>query len=694
MKLNSIALSDYGPVKEFSFRPGGFDLIYGANETGKTAIVEALSYALFGRDVRGLRYGKPQTIAIEGESSQKKFRLPSKKTDPIMLKGEITNLLYVQASETSLYKEETGSRFWDSVKLIMSKVGQKIPFSRLGEKVLENAGMTAKGRWKESRQKIINDEAERIKKLEEFLRELEKIEQMKLQYAKKNAEYEKLAREIDAMKSASKYYDFKKLSDLYVRYQDKKNELAGYKRYEQKYYDEWQKLEAERAAKSSVTQRLKDDERMLGDLQKQLDTLARTEQIIGDLDLRSYIAGTGRLPRQPSMFYALLAFLLGMAVLFLKFKFGFSIIWPVVVIALSLALFFKYQFDQFRVRRFQISEEAWLNKAKAVFPDLKTLAELRSRLETAERERVRCETLLAEKKQTREEIGSAGTLQALEERIDELRSITGLAELEQLKEKVRSGAQLKAGLEGIKVSIESLLHNREESAWKRLIDEKKCDPPEIPVDEARFDEKIAAFEKLKTSIDAAKQQIAVFEESRYKVYNVNDAGQALQELRRLKRDLDNGELEQRAALKAFEILNEMSGELDDFIDEIMAAGDSNVSRYFARVTEKYKQVKVVEREFVVVREDGREFSAGSLSSGAQDQLLLCFRMAAIKKLFPDGCFLILDDAFIFADWQRRRRLAELVREFSQQGNQVIYLTSDDHTRDSFKEFGAKVTEIS
>ncbi len=693
MKLSSIALSGYGPIKEFSLKPGGFDLIYGANETGKTAIVEALSYALFGRDVRGLRYGKPQAINIEGESSQKKFKLPSKKADPIMLKGEIANLLYVQASETSLYREETGTRFWDSVKLMMSNVGQKIPFTRLSEKVLENAGMTAKGRWKESRQKSLNDKAERRKKLEEFLRELEKIEESKLGYAMKNTEFEKLAREIDALRSARKYYDFKKLSDLYARYQDNKNELAGYRRYDQKYYDEWQKLEAEKAAKSSVTQKLKDDGHMLDDLQKQLDALARTKQIIIDLDLKSYIAGEGRSPRKPSMFYALLAFLLGMAVLFLKFKFGFSYVYPAGCIALSLGLFFKYQFDLYRTRRFQIGEEEWLNKAKAVFPNLKTLAELKSRLEMVAKERVRCETLLAEKKQTREEIGSTGTLQALEERIEELRSITGFAELEQLKVKAETTTRLKADLEGIKVSIESLLHNREEQVWKRLIDEKKCDPPEIPVNEAQYDEKIAAYEKLKTGIDETKQQIAVFEESRYKVYDVNDASQALQELRRLKLDLDASELEQRAALKAFEILNEMSGELDDFIDEIMTEGDSNVNRYFARVTEKYRQVKVVEREFVVVREDGQEFNAGSLSSGAQDQLLLCFRMAAIKRLFPDGCFLILDDAFLFADWQRRRRLAELIREFSRQGNQVIYLTSDDHTRDLFKEFGARVIEI-
>jgi hypothetical protein len=694
MKLKSITLGDYGPVKEFSLNPGGFDLIYGANEAGKTAIVEALSYALFSRDVRGLRYGKPLAITVEGEVAQKKFSLPSRKTDPIMLKGEIASLLYVQASETSLYKEETGSRFWDSVKLMMSNVGQKIPFTRLGEKVLENAGMTGKGRWKESRQKAINDKAERIEKLEEFLRELEKIERMKLLYTRKKTEFEKLAREIEALKSARKYYDYRKLSDLYARYQDKKNELAGYTRYDPKYYDEWQKLEAERAARSSVNQKLKDDEHLLGDLQKQLDALARTEQIIVDLNLRSYVAGAGRLPRQPSIFYALLTFLLGIALLFLKFRFGFSIIYPAVVIALCLVLFFKYQFDLYRVRRFQISEEEWLNKARAVFPDLKTLAELKSRLETVENERVRCETRFSEKKQTREEIGSAGAVQALEKRIDELRSITGLAELVQLKEKTGSRARLKADLEGIKVSIESLLHNREESAWKRLIDEKKCNPPEIPVDEASYDGKMAAFEKVKTSVDSAKQQIAVFEESHYKMYDVNDAGEALHELRQLKQDLDNSELEQRAALKAFEILNEMSDELDDFIDEIMTAGDSNVSRYFARVTEKYKQVKVVDRELIAVGEDGQEFSAGSLSSGAQDQLLLCFRMAAIQKLIPDGSFLILDDAFIFADWQRRRRLAELVREFSRQGNQVIYLTSDDHTRDLFKEFGAKITEIS
>ena len=96
---------------------------------------------------------------------------------------------------------------------------------------------------------------------------------------------------------------------------------------------------------------------------------------------------------------------------------------------------------------------------------------------------------------------------------------------------------------------------------------------------------------------------------------------------------------------------------------------------------------------MVVDKESNRYGLENLSSGTQDQLLLCFRMAALREVYPNGAFLILDDAFIFADWQRRKRLAQLLKKFAEQGNQVIYLTSDDHTRDLFADLGAKIRSL-
>jgi uncharacterized protein YhaN len=122
-------------------------------------------------------------------------------------------------------------------------------------------------------------------------------------------------------------------------------------------------------------------------------------------------------------------------------------------------------------------------------------------------------------------------------------------------------------------------------------------------------------------------------------------------------------------------------------------GEDSLSQYFRFVTERYGRVSVEKRDFAVTDLSGKKYDVEELSSGARDQLLLCFRIAALRKVYPEGAFLVLDDAFIFADWHRRERLAQLVKQFVEQGNQVIYLTSDNHTRDLFAGFGANITTL-
>ncbi len=171
-----------------------------------------------------------------------------------------------------------------------------------------------------------------------------------------------------------------------------------------------------------------------------------------------------------------------------------------------------------------------------------------------------------------------------------------------------------------------------------------------------------------------------------------DEKDVLKEINELEDRLKNYCLELEAVKRATDILNQMSNELDTFLEDLLA-GDNSLSAYFEFVTQRYQKVKIHDQDFVVVDNQGQELPVEVLSSGARDQLLICFRFSALRKIFTDGAFLILDDAFIFADWERRRRLAELLKKTVEEGNQVFYFTSDKHSRDLIAEFGAKIITL-
>ncbi|OGO16867.1 MAG: hypothetical protein A2Z14_07840 [Chloroflexi bacterium RBG_16_48_8] len=62
---------------------------------------------------------------------------------------------------------------------------------------------------------------------------------------------------------------------------------------------------------------------------------------------------------------------------------------------------------------------------------------------------------------------------------------------------------------------------------------------------------------------------------------------------------------------------------------------------------------------------------------------------AAKILGRKSLFLLLDDAFQYADWDRRGWLLDKMVDLAKAGWQILYLTMDDHLRDLFQAMGEK-----
>ncbi|MFN2190481.1 MAG: ATP-binding protein, partial [Candidatus Promineifilaceae bacterium] len=78
---------------------------------------------------------------------------------------------------------------------------------------------------------------------------------------------------------------------------------------------------------------------------------------------------------------------------------------------------------------------------------------------------------------------------------------------------------------------------------------------------------------------------------------------------------------------------------------------------------------------VLVEDPYGEFAISELSTGAREQVLLALRMAFAELIFKQRqLFLILDDAFQHADWDRRKFLVEQVVRLAKKGWQIIYFT--------------------
>jgi uncharacterized protein YhaN len=164
---------------------------------------------------------------------------------------------------------------------------------------------------------------------------------------------------------------------------------------------------------------------------------------------------------------------------------------------------------------------------------------------------------------------------------------------------------------------------------------------------------------------------------------------------RQKREQVTEEYKQKTA----EILGKMAvrdviGQLRQTEDsKIVAALNSpEVEMPLLQMTGRYKSLNL-DGDRLMVSDPFNTFSLSELSSGAHEQVLLALRIGFSTRLMNrDPAFLILDDAFQYSDWERRKRLVDTVAALAEGGWQIIYFTMDDNIGELFDEAGKQFGE--
>jgi exonuclease SbcC len=693
MRIKHIRIQNYGPIKDLSLTPGDFEVIFGLNEAGKTALVEVLVYLLFRKTAVNLRYDKTDDMVLEVEDNGRSLILPAKKLSVELPAGDVANLMYVQASESRLYSSRGEAGFWDGMKSMLSKVGSDVPFTKLDTQIFEAVGLQPrKEEWKRDKQLVIENETRRKKALGEYLIKIGEIGKKENELADLAIKGESLKNKLQLIDQHKGFREYQELRRLYNAYQETQTGCQLYERYKYEYLTAWQKLDVERRTRSDEGIKLDEIEKEKVELEKQFEELTEIDRHIESEGLRSAVSYIKGEPSSPSLLFPLFVTLIALISTILSLLTPLPLLPSVTFLIGAIFTLFLFIRRRNLVRKIAVEKLNWLAKAKRVFPDVGSLTDLPERIEKIQEEKIRKKTAIQEKSKTIEQLTNARSLELIDGEIAELRGKTGLAELADLEKKLAEKQRLETELQKLAASLSQRLHESDARKWERMIKEYQVKQPSSDIDLETEKGLRREQTEMQQLIDRLTKDIRLFRDVEQAKVGIVDDREAFGEYEMLERKLHDYEIERDAALAAREILGNMSKQLDEFIGAILH-GEEGLSEYFSTVTDHYAEVRVEKRDFHVVDKKGNTFSLENLSSGTQDQLLLCFRMAALRKAYPKGVFLILDDAFIFADWQRRKRLAQLLKKFVEQGNQVIYLTSDDHTRDLFSEHGAKITSL-
>lgn len=171
MQLQCIEIEEFGELQHFLLEPGTLTVLFDANETGKTTVVDALVRVLF-RGPRKVfpgaeRFKDEGTVQVTLSHCGETYTFPRSEAPRSLAEWlgwkepEVGRLLFVRAGELALTAERRSpQRLWDALGVLLAG-GARV--SRVIERVLYEASLTKKR--KEWQQKLQQEIGQRIRSI-------------------------------------------------------------------------------------------------------------------------------------------------------------------------------------------------------------------------------------------------------------------------------------------------------------------------------------------------------------------------------------------------------------------------------------------------------------------------------------------------------------------------------------------------
>jgi len=677
--IKQINVKNLGPISEgIKWEMGKLNLIYGKNETGKTYMVEFLIHSLFKTKEWKLR---PLTgrgkIIVEGLNGDVTSFSPSssKKLEDFFsrsksgLPADLSKLLVVKGAEVELGNEKADKiilKRYLSSREILDSIIERIPKTIQGSLVQNN--------------EIIGPSRGDIKRRNELMQELKNINNL---FTRINSEYlggdkkilqdkiKELQGKLEEMEKARRHYAYtlsKKLENLKENREELNDEeidelstrINIYQTQKSK-YQEKQKNHEELSENSKHYTWVKEADKIYSEFIKQ-----SSPYVGGNLLLFLTII----LMASAGIFSMLNYLLLGIGSLILGILFVLVYVKKVRKITEGYGKNIELEkIGQEYQRRFD--------------EPLTNLAKLREKIEDMQDAHNQCSVL--EGQLAKEKIELEVEKKQISEKVNNLaQKNVKPREWKEFIDKIkRERRELDTKIEQekerlIKLNVEEEEYLEEEVSldfnqlqYNRLIDEIY----EIKEKLGKKDEELSTLKQLICQTTGDEINISWAE----LITNLRERyEEVLDELKELTARII-------AQITVTSVIKEFS-ELED--ESIMKALKSDViTKPLYEVTARYSDLRL-DGENLYVSDGYDEFALNMLSTGAKEQVFLALRMGFCAKLLKqDSLFLVLDDAFQYSDWDRRKLLVDKMVNLVDKGWQIIYFTMDDSIKKLFDKKG-------